>query len=128
MQKKTANNAFNWVTAKNCEDLKAMSNLKFIENICEDLGQKLLHETDINIFGESEFFCFHIIPKLWFKNVIEYILNAFIYGEHKKRWVGLMGPYGSGKSTFANGIRELFKGTVIDVNVDKSRLNFFWVM
>lgn len=123
--KKTASNAFNWITAKNCLDLKTMTNLKYLENICLDLGSKLLEEHNVNIFGEAEFYCFHIIPKIWFKKVFQLILESFITGEHKKRWVGIKGKYGSGKSTFANGIRDLLKGIVIDINIDKSRLHFF---
>lgn len=123
--KKTANNAMNWINAKNCLDLKNLTNTKYIENLCIEMGSKLLDETDCKLFGESEYYCFHIIPKVWFKKVFELILDSFINGEHKKRWIGIKGPYGEGKSTFANAIRDFLKGVVIDINIDKSRLHFF---
>lgn len=123
--KKTANNAMNWINAKNCIDLKTMTNLKYIETLCIELGSKLLEESDNSIFGEAEYYCFHIIPKVWFKAVFKLILESFITGEHKKRWIGIKGPYGEGKSTFANGIRDFLKGVVIDINIDSSRLHFF---
>lgn len=123
-RKRIAKNACDAVAAKMFAALKNLKNIDFLNEKCRTLGNSLTEENDCETFGLADFYSNYIL-KLKFKVLATTILAAFIHGVPKSRWVGLRGPYGCGKTSFASGFMKLFEGVSININADRGRLPFY---
>ncbi|XP_054722321.1 uncharacterized protein LOC129232110 [Uloborus diversus] len=124
-RERAAKNAVKTVQAELKRNLRCKTNLDYLNDRCRAIGDAILEKDDENLFGEAFLYSFFIIPKNKFKSICQAILDAFIYGKPKCRWVGLVGEYGSGKTTFASTITELFEGVSINLNVPVGRVAFY---
>ncbi|GBM20313.1 hypothetical protein AVEN_195870-1 [Araneus ventricosus] len=72
--------------------------------------------------GEAWFYCSEIIHD--FRTISQHILNAFIYGKPRERYVALKDTFKSRKTNFESAWCQLLEGTNINVTIDKGRLPF----
>lgn len=122
-RRRAATNAINCVVAKLFSELKNEKPADFISRKCKELGDKIFEIEDPQIFGESWYYCTMIFKK--FKILSHIILNNFLEGKPRNRWVVLTGEYKSGKTTYAAAFTKFFEGVSINLNCDRSRLSFF---
>lgn len=122
-RKRAATNATSAVFAKMYYDIVNEKPIDFINRKCKELSDKLIEESDCNIFGEAWYYSHKHVKN--FEELARPILNSFINGEPRKRWTIIMGDFKSGKTTFASCFMNFFEGESINVNVDKNRLSFF---
>lgn len=121
---KIAKNGVQCVLAELYSSLIHKTNTEFLNLICEQMGDDLLNVEDCEMFGHADFFARHVM-KDKFKIYSKTILASFMFGEPKRRYVGLQGPYGCGKTSFAYAFLHLFDGISININVSEQRLPFY---
>lgn len=122
-KKRVAKNAVDSVFAKLLIQSRRETNLSYLNRRCKEIGNDLQDNFDSDQVGEAWYYCTEIVKN--FKEVSIPILNAFIYGVPRERYVVLKGDFKCGKTSFANGFNKLFEGTNINVNVDRGRLPFY---
>lgn len=124
-RKRVAKNAVDAVTANLFNFIRRMNNKDFLEDKCRIIGDRLFEITTTDIFGLADFYSRYVIPKHKFFAISKIILDRFVNAEPRKRWTGLVGPYGCGKTTYASAMSKLFEGVSINVNCPKERLAFY---
>lgn len=124
-RKKVAKNAIDAVYAKLYQQLKQLSNLTFLEMRSREIGNKLIENNADDIIGQAYYYYKYVFSPEALNTICKPIIESFIFGQPKKRWNVLKGPFGCGKSTFAAGFLKLFDGVTINVNVDRNRLPFY---
>ncbi|GBO18710.1 Large T antigen, partial [Araneus ventricosus] len=122
-KKRIAKNAVESVIAKLLVQSRRESNLQYVNRRCKEIGNRIQDNFSMEDVGEAWFYCSEIIHD--FRTISQHILNAFIYGKPRERYVALKGTFKSGKTSFASAWCQLLEGTNINVNVDKGRLPFY---
>lgn len=121
-RKKIAKNAIDAVMANLYMSLRKENSVQFIDRRCAEL-QSRLEDSDFEVFGLAHYLLNVHMPIL--VEIAKTVLECFISGEPRRRWVILQGPYKCGKTSIANGFLKFFEGVNINVNIDKNRLPFY---
>lgn len=65
-----------------------------------------------------------LYDKQFFEKLCHAVMDTFLIGNPKKRYIMFRGPFNSGKSTLAATFCRLFNGVHINLNVAKERISF----
>lgn len=122
-KKRVAKNAVDCVFAKLYMQIKRETNLQYLNRICKELGNDIQDTYDYKKVGEAYYYCKYIIKD--FKKIGQAVLNSFIYGKPRERYIIFKGDFKCGKTSLAFAFLKLFGGTSINVNCDKGRLPFY---